>query len=197
MEYVNLMASVVTCVTFVAAVASWNINRYRNMDGLLTVGKVPWKGPYTKIRIQNVGGCGVVVQAVWLRHDSYIINEGNDEPRNVLMPGEYFHVYFTDDRDMVVLYTTYNNVKIRHIDRFKTDSLGVVSSRITEYVKPGWRIRRNMKYKEGELFTESHDIAPQRRTIKETNRHKWSDALDNAITWLDDHGYRAIRAGIC
>ena len=53
-----------------------------------------------------------------------------------------------------------------------------------------------MKYRCGELFQNTMDCAPQRRTIPATMQPKDGDPLDYAINWLDTNGYHAIRGGI-
>ena len=199
MNWIGLAASVVTCISFAAAVCSWNLNRSRVMDGLLNVGKVCDVDGASMVRFQNVGGCGLLIQFVFIKPpaESKMIPTGDDAPSNVLMPGESFNLYLTGAKDVIVSYTSHNNVNIRHIDRFQIDSLGVATNRIRNYVKPDHAARKRMRYANGELFENTTDMAPQRRTIKMTNHPKNGDGMDNAITWLDKHGYRAIRGGIC
>lgn len=57
-------------------------------------------------------------------------------------------------------------------------------------------IEEAMKYRCGELFQNTMDCAPQRRTIPATMQPKDGDPLDYAINWLDTNGYHAIRGGI-
>ncbi|OZG62673.1 hypothetical protein BLEM_0590 [Bifidobacterium lemurum] len=199
MDWIGLAASVVTCISFAAAVASWNLNRSRVMDGLLNVGKVCDVDGTSMVRFQNVGGCGLLIQFVFIKPpaSAKMIPTGSETPSNVLMPGESFNLYLTGAEDVVVSYTTHNNVNVRHIERFRIDALGVVANRIRTYVKPDRKTRKRMQYKSGELFGKFTDIAPQRRTVKTTNRPKDGDGMDNAERWLSKNGYRAIRNGIC
>lgn len=195
----NGLASIAALISFSVAVCTWKRNRDRLMDGMLNVGRIAERSPRTAIRFQNVGGTGVLIQSIWFRCESYSAGNVNDPnmPRNVLMPGELFNEYVTGDaEDVVVIYATHNDVTVRHIDRFQLDGTSALPSRIRQYTKPTRKMRKAMKYRCGELFQNTTDCAPQRRTIPATMQPKDGDPLDYAINWLDTNGYHAIRGGI-
>ena len=195
----NGLASIAALISFSVAVCTWKRNRDRLMDGMLNVGRIAERSPRTAIRFQNVGGTGVLIQSRWFRCESYSAGNVNDPnmPRNVLMPGEFFNEYVTGDaEDVVVIYATHNDVTVRHIDRFQLDGTSALPSRIRQYTKPTRKMRKAMKYRCGELFQNTPDCAPQRRTIPATMQPKDGGPLDHAINWLDTNGYHAIRGGI-
>ena len=203
----NTAASIGTCLSIAAAVVTWWISRRRVMDAYPDVADVAeWEGGDREthesgrvFRIQNIGGAGMCIQAINVAGCSLSFKPYESvggEPTNVLMPGERLYLYateVTDGASLVIQYTTHDNAKIIHYDRFDIGKLVPESYLLYRYVRPSIRQWLGMRYRCGNLFTEN-GISSRKRTIRVARRH-WIDAIENADLWMTAKGYKSMNIG--
>lgn len=202
---INTGASIVALLSFAAAAISWVIGRYRVMDAYPDVARLgDWSSNDQdrehgwSVRVQNIGGTGMAIQSIRF-HGCGVsfkpITDVKDTPGNALMPGESLYLYLTDiqdDASVLLQYNTHKDARITHYDRYDLHHLIPEPNLLSAYVAPKMRIRRAMRYKEGQLF-HGEGMNSHRRTIKFTP--KGDAGFNNAEQWMKEHGYDAMYFG--
>lgn len=212
-EAVNLGASIVTCLSFVAAVWTWNRNRSRVMNAHLDVAfagdwnvKDQWGetiGCGRVLRVQNIGGAGMCLHYLWMKNFELTYKPykeaGEKPPSAVIMPGESITLYTSEmpgeNAELVVQYNTHMDARIIHYDRFTLDDLSLETFLIGAEANPTIRARIQRRY-DGQALFNDRGISTCRRTIKLTSGSKRQETrVRSAANWLIGAGFRATNLG--
>ncbi|KWZ72359.1 hypothetical protein HMPREF3214_01668 [Alloscardovia omnicolens] len=198
-EWINTTASVLTCISIMAAVIGWYITRFQMRDAhLIFMNQIKWSyqggtKKYPTIEIQNIGTSGAIIGMIGYKNISISdrrINDSSEKDTVLLMPGERYTVnadWIGNDAHIYVLYSSQRNVNIAHVQQFDVNAVlpGVLSAHL-EQITTHKGIIRWVKsfYREGELFTKNGPTHTHRRILLGLNEES---PLLHAMSWIADN----------